>query len=346
MNLRVRICSCVAVALTLTVGGCATYRPDPLDPQAELHALRQRDLSSVVVKRAGHDGTGGIAAAVPFDPTDGLDDAEVVSVALVLNPQLVAKRLEVGEAGAALITAGLWPNPEVGVGWRAGIGGSSGYNFEADALFQLLRPGERAARRGAAEARVAEVRADVVAAEFETVSAARARWLAVLAAEQIGRLLDEEVALRQRRRIGEGTELEGSVVELELAEARRDRRKAQTDLEAERRELNRILGLPPEYALRLSDAGRPLVVTVLDELADDDVDRLILDGRPELRTAPAAYDRAEHELRLAVLGQYPRLGLGPSFERDLDGGKALGLGLSLELPLLNQNQGEIAAKAA
>lgn len=351
---RLALIGCASLALAVTAGGCAAYRADPLDGAAALHALRGRSIDDVVVERARLGAPGPPPSPPAFDPTDGLDEAEVVSVALSLNPELRAKRLAVGEARALLVTAGLWPNPEVGIGWRPGISGSSGYNVEADALFQLLRPGERAARQAVATAKVDEAIAEAVAEEYRVAAEVRAQWLAVLAAEQSAKLLDDEVALRersadlvrQRRKLGEATELEVSVAELERAEVRRDQRKSQSQVESERRELNRLLGLPPSYDLRLADSGRPLTVTVFDDPTDDDLDRLLLSARPELRAREAAYRGAEEALRLAVLGQFPRLGFGPSFERELDGGKSLGLGLSLELPLLNQNQGEIAERRA
>lgn len=85
---------------------------------------------------------------------------------------------------------------------------------------------------------------------------------------------------------------------------------------------------------------------MFEDVTDEELDRFLLAGRPELRAGEAAYRRAEQELRLAVIAQYPRLGLGPAFEKELEGDKALGLALSLELPVFNQNQGEIAERRA
>ena len=337
----------------LGVAGCAKYTPAPLDPHRELAALRDRSVSGFVVERAapGYERT---PAQFSFDPSDGLSEAEVVAVGLTLNPELRAKRLEIGEARSLLIAAGVWPNPEVGVAWRGGIAGASGSAVEADALFELLRLGERSARKEAATARIEEVRADIVAEEYKTVAEVRSQRWAVLAAHQSVRLLEEEAGLRerardlvrQRRKVGEGTELEISVSELELAEIRRDLRKAQGELEAQQRQLNRLLGLPPGYSLRLTEAGQPLAIMVFEDVADEELDRRLLQGRFELRAKEAAYARAEKELKLAILRQYPRLRLGPAFERDLGGDQSLGLGLSLELPLFDRNQGEIAERLA
>ena len=340
-------------ALAGTLAGCASYQPNPLDAGTELAALAQRDLHHFVVERA-KPGNNPSPSSVSFDPSDGLSEAEVVAVALTLNPDLKAKRAEVGEARATLIAAGLWPNPEAGVGVRPGIDGASGYTLEADALFQLLRPGERDARKKAAGARADEVLAEVVADEFRLVREVREQRLAVFAAERTVALLKEAADLRQRafelvrrqRELGEATELDLSATELERAEAVRDLRQAQVELESELRELNRLTGLPPSYALNLTGMGEPLAVTVFEDLADDELDRRLLAGRLELKASEAAYRRSEQELRLAVLQQYPRLGIGPGFERELGGDKSLGLALSLELPLFNQNQGEIVEKRA
>ena len=351
MFLRFRT-TCAAL-LAGSMLGCTTYRSKPLDPAAEIDRLRQRDLFQFVVERE-RPGQGGVPSPGNFDPSDGLDEREVVAVALTLNPELRARRAAVGEARAALITAGLWPNPEVSISPKVGIDGASGFSLEADALFQLLRPGERQARKRAAISHVEEVRAEVVADEFKLVSEVRAQRLAVLAADRTVALLEEGVRLReraldlvrQRRRLGEGTELDISATELELAESRRDLRQAQGEQAGELRELNRVVGLPTDYALKLTGVGEPLTVTVFEDVPDDELDRRVVAGRMELRAKEAEYRRAEQELRVSVLQQFPRLGVGPAFEKELEGDKALGLELGLELPLFNQNQGEIAEKRA
>lgn len=338
------------IGASLALGGCMAYRAEPLVVERELATLRARDLPGVVVERAGVGQSLGSPVAT-FDPSDGLSEAEVVAVALALNPNLRAKRSEIGEAQSLLITAGLWPNPEVGVGLRWGIDGGPGYNMTADALFQLLRPGEREAQRQAAEARVDEVWQEIVTAEFNTAAEVREQWLDVLVAEQVAELLQEELALRQRvsdlmaqrKKLGEGTDLDVAASALELAETHRDLRQARMTLEVLRQELNRRMGLPPGFPLHLSDSGMPLALTIFESVSDEELDRRVLAGRPELRAKQAAYERAEQDLRLAILDQYPRLGIGPSYEHDLDGANSLGAAVSLELPIFNRNQGAIAA---
>jgi len=331
--------------------GCVAYEPLPLDPEVERLALAGRSLDGFVVQHE-RPGAGTEQTPGPFDLSDGLNEKELVAVALTLNPDLQARRLQIGEAQALLITAGLWPNPVLSANWRPGISGASGTTMDADLLVDLLKFWERSARQDAASAKIRETAAEIVAEEWRVVAEVRVQRLAVLSLEQSKALLDEEVALREgvsdlvkrRRALGEGTELDVSAADLELAELKRDRRRAEGDLESARRELDRLLGLPPNYPLRLTESGKPITITVFDDLEDQELERRFMAGRFELRAKEAAYERAEHELQLAVTGQYPRLNLGPSFNREPEGAKYLGIGLSLEIPLFNRNQGEIAAK--
>jgi cobalt-zinc-cadmium efflux system outer membrane protein len=84
---------------------------------------------------------------------------------------------------------------------------------------------------------------------------------------------------------------------------------------------------------------------VFEEVPDAELERRLLAGRFEFRALEAAYERAEHELRLAIRSQFPNLKLGVSGERNEEGDEFLGPGVELEIPLFDRNQGEIAAKA-
>ncbi len=334
----------------LIAAGCASYRPDPLDPAAEIAALRAKSVDEVSLERVRS--ATGMPRPGTFDPSDGLDEDETVSVALLLNPELRAKRLEIGEARAALITAGLWPNPRIDLSVGRGLQAGGGTILSADLLLEMLRTGERSAKVDVATARVEEVRAGIVAEEWGLVAEVRKKRLAVLGAERTVDLLEGEAALRERtrdvlrrrRELGEGTELDVAAADLDAAEVLRERSRSRADLDASRRDLNRLLGLPPAYALRLSDSGKPLAITVAEEPSDAEVDRRILAGRPDLKALEAAYRRAEQDLRLAIEKQYPHLELGPSLDRESGGDWFLGAGLGLELPFSDRNQGEIAEK--
>lgn len=334
--------------------GCATYEPVPLEPVKELEALSMLTVASLTQATDAEEKDASPAAQEnrQLDFTNGVNDAELVAIALRLNPELKAKRLEVGEAQALLITAGLWPNPEVGFSWRSAIGGASGYTADADLLFELLLPGERSAKKDAAHARIDATRAQVVAAEWQLAARVRGQWLTVLTAERLSDLLAREQALREqvlalvgrRREIGEGTELDIATAELELGQIQRDARLARATLESSRRELNALLGLPPTYQLALTDSGKPINAKLLPEVQEQELDRRLLAGRFELRALQASYQESEHELRAAVARQYPHLKLGPDFSHEGPEGDYLGIGVAIPIPLFDRNQGQIAEK--
>src|SRR5262249_54268493 len=77
----------------------------------------------------------------------------------------------------------------------------------------------------------------------------------------------------------------------------------------------------------------------LEELGGE-ARRSALLGRSDLLAMLAEYDAAEQDLRLELAKQYPDLHVGPGYEFD-QGANKWGLALSLELPVLSQNQGAI-----
>ena len=73
--------------------------------------------------------------------------------------------------------------------------------------------------------------------------------------------------------------------------------------------------------------------------------RQALLNRADVLAALSEYAASEATLRLEVAKQYPDIHLNPGYEFD-QGDNKWGVGLSLELPVLNQNQGPIAEAAA
>ena len=341
------------IALVAALAACATYQPKALVPEDELASLRQTPpLGELHIE---HLQPGEVAPPdLAFDPSDGLDEAELVAVALTVNPELRAKRLELGETSALLVSAGLWPNPELDAFVRPGIDGTGSTAFGLDLLFALLRPDERPARRAAAEARVATTRAEIVAEELQVASDVRRARIKLLAAGQATRLLEQELVLRdeavslvhRQRELGEATEIDVLLVELDRTGVQRELRDSRASLERERRALNQSVGVPPTYQLPLTSLGKPLEFALYDDLSEDEVDRRLLAARFDLQARASSYEQAEQELRLAIARQFPGVSLGPSFEKDVEGSKGLGLGGSFEIPLFDRNQGEIALKTA
>lgn len=326
------------LALPLLAGvGCTSYRADPLDPAAELAAFTRRDLTSAT-------------ATLPATTTEGVSEDLLVAIALRQHPDLAIVRARRGLADAVLIEAGLWPNPEISLAVR---GGSPGMTADLDLLAALLRPGERAARRTAAEAGQREALAEVAQAEWRVVADVRRARLEIIAAVARQRAASDTAALT--RRVAEGLERRhalGDATDLDLATARADAaaadralRESAATVAAHERALNRLLGFPTTVAVPIAGRNDPLAMVDAAGVVPSDSATEALHGRWDLAGAHAAFDRAEQELRLAIAKQYPALRIGPSASRDGDG-TTIGGVLALELPLFDRNQGGIRAAEA
>src|SRR5262245_13929800 len=73
--------------------------------------------------------------------------------------------------------------------------------------------------------------------------------------------------------------------------------------------------------------------------------REALESRPDILSALAEYAAAQSTLQLEIAKQYPDVHLGPGYEYD-QGENKWALGLSVELPVRNRNQGPIAEAQA
>lgn len=339
-----------ALILGLLLAGCKTYEPEPLNPNVELRRLQDFDLGKVRVRRIRPGEKKPSKAPIPFDPKDGLSEAEAVGLALTINPRLRVRRHGKGAADARLITAGLWPNPRIGVSWLPGVDGAPGVSMDGQWLTEVVRLWERFARVDAAREGTREAEAAIVAAEWQLVADVRVAYWQVQLMTQVESLLKEQVKqqeravnlVRRREKLGEGTKLETTLAELGLLELRRDLLRAGSATMAARAGLNRLLGVSPHEKVALSDA--PITITLLERLTPKEVDRRLLAGRFELRALEHAYKRSEHELRLAIYRQYPRLSLGVAFDREAGGDYYVGPGFMVELPIFSRNQGAIAGK--
>ena len=153
------------VVFGVALGGCVSFQPKPIVPLDVLRDLQRVRLEGLTaVAPAAHN------APVPtFDLSDGLSADEAVAVALFLNPGLRAFRKERGVAEGEVVAAGVLPNAELEVTWLSienftKSPASSG--FDVSLRWSPPRPGERAARRAQAEARLANVRAQIADEEW------------------------------------------------------------------------------------------------------------------------------------------------------------------------------------
>lgn len=339
---------CTLFAL-ISLSSCTRYSPKPLDPGAIFEESKLVALNDLTEKQS----KASLETSPRIDPSDGLDADEVAFAALFLNPALKAKRAEKGIAAGQLIDAKLWPNPEFSSNLRWEKDGR-GRSFEPELSFEVLRWGERKGTRQAANANVEAVRFEILADEWKVVSDARVAYWDVAALREKLRVSKESLdiaeklskSVRSRVTRGVATAMDLNLAEIEHVRSQLENKRVEGELAAAERNLRLVIGLPPAAELKLQIPEKPLSRIQHTWTYGDAENQLT--GTASLKAEEWRYQVSEGNLRAAIARQFPGLRLGPSNSIEFDGHwtSFLGFLVSLNLPILNRNQGEVIEKLA
>ncbi len=338
------------VPVVLLTAGCASYERRPLSPDEEWRRLESISLEDLSAKPSKDQDADRRLPTRPFDYSDGLSMDEAAGLAVVLNPDLRVFRLEQGIAEGQLVGAGLLPNPEIDAKWLSEHGRWAG---ELDALFDLTEALlTRGPEREGARIRLEEVRWEIADREWKLVTKVRLAFTDLMYRDEALSLSQAQkgiaehtlAGIKARKAHGVATELDVILSEADVTEIERREKRLAGERRRSLQRLNRLLGLPPEHDTRIQNAEKQLAYTALS----GDVEALaekIPFRRPDLLAAEKAYLVAEKELQVEYRKQFPRTRIGPSAERG-EGDNFFGFGFSIEIPIFNRNQGEIATKLA
>lgn len=335
------------------LAACAHFRPQPLSAGASIAGFESRSLETPGLRAF-------LAANHLAAPAGGAAwNLEALTLtAFYYQPALSEARDKLLAAQAAEISAGERPNPSLSLapGYDAGVPGAI-HPWIVPLSFDW--PIETAGKRGyrLAEARhlAAAARWDLVATVWRVRSRLRAAVLQLYAARQSELLLQRDESTRRRAwRLLEGQLEAGNVSSYEVAQARialdraiLARQAAAGQLRQARIALAGALGVP----LRALDGARfsfAELQTVPLQLTRPQVRQRALLERADVRAALERYAASQSALQLQIARQWPDVSLGPGFawNAQLAGDQEWELGLSLPLPVRNQNQGPIAEAKA
>ncbi len=349
----VRQVGLVLAAAAAVAGGCQAYTPRPLTAAAVDGRLRAPPADALHVRAA--DLRHPLLPPLELHPDQGLTPDEAAVVAVLVSPALRATRDQRGSAAAALLQAGLLPNPVLTYSSDFITGGDTAGTFNAYGatlswdVEQLISHG---AKVRAAELSAASVDLSVAWAEWQTAEAAKLAvydlvsiqgQLAVL--EQIdGRLQENFDTVRRAAAAGLQTGVDLAAAEAAARDGRAAVLQARRDVEHQWLQLTRALGLPPDHRPKL----RPgLALASAFDVPDPatltpDLDR----RRIDLVALRRGYDSQEQTLRAAVLDQFPKINLGFNDASDNTNVHSVGLVATIDLPIFDRNQGAIAAERA
>ena len=303
-----------------------------------------------------------------YDPGNGLSADDAVVYALAHNGELAAFRSEVEAARALVQQAGLRQNPQLEVDRKQQLNGADNDTM-VGAVLPLELGGRRSARVLVAQ-RELELKESLLADRERLLAGdVRAKF-----GEALGQLLKlgftEDLLLMTDQgyrlvaaRVSEGrtAPLEQNMVLVEVNRIRSMRETNQGKVEVAMLELRNLMGMRPEEPLRLRGDLDHLIEPVPSV---DVVKDLALRERPDLRAARGlealaeariSQARSEGRLDASLTGKYelmnfsfPEDGFNSEGELVPIQGRfhSLTVGVTLDLPVRNRNQGAVAAAVA
>lgn len=278
-------------------------------------------------------------------------------VAFYYHPDLDIARARFAQARAGVTAAGAWPNPTLGAGVGRGRGQEAGvspwvYGFNLDMPVDFLW------KRGYHVEQAGHLAEAALWGLAETAWRVRSRLRAALldhiVAERDLQLREAEEAVRseivqvmsRRLEVGETFRLEVDRAQVEHGAARMALRAGEGRVGETRAALAAALGVPgaalegtrftwPDFEKPPSE----------EALSLSTVQAAGLLNRLDVRRTLAEYAASVAALQLELAKRYPDVSLGPGYEFE-QGEKRFVLGLSIRLPVFDQNAGPIAEAEA
>ncbi|MDB6110094.1 MAG: Outer rane efflux protein [Pedosphaera sp.] len=343
----------IITSASLGLAGCARFHSHPISPAQTAASLEARRLDNADLRRLLETN---LARSFPEWPPKTWDFDMLTLAALYYHPSLDIARAQWGVTEGGDKTAAGRPNPILSAVPGYSLTPSSGPTPWTPAV-ALDIPIETAGKRGYRIAQARKLseaaRLNIATAAWQVRSNLRTTLIDLAGARNRELLLQGQLSvedrivkfLEQRLQAGAvGISELGLVriaqerVRFEWLDARRLSAEARTRVaEAIGVPVGALEGVDLSYDL---SSFRPAA-----ELLSPEVRRQALESRSEVLSALAEYAASQSLLQLEIARQYPDLHIGTGYQYD-QANQKVALGLTVELPVLNQNQGPIAETEA
>jgi cobalt-zinc-cadmium efflux system outer membrane protein len=284
--------------------------------------------------------------------------------ALAANPRLTAAERDVGIATGLKIQAGALPNPNLSFELDNALGSGPFKGLQsAETTLQLSQlvelGGKREARLAAGDAGIGTAVWQRRATRLEVLSETAIAFIAVVSAQRRIQILDEQISSLEQlipllqKRVQEGASSPAETLRAQVAADlfRVDRERAKTQLATARRDLAILMGdsIPRFGAVagRLAVIGQPPPFRSVVQA---------IEANPQLMRWTAVTAQRNADLVLARLKRIPDVQISAGWRHfqetvEFSGGQpvqftndnAVRLGVSVPLPVLDQNTGNIIA---
>jgi len=346
--MKITAVSCLVLGL---FSGCASFEPQPLSPTDTIAAYESRtldnpDLQAFIQKNIQHE--------LPVWPLPEWDFDLLTLTALYYHPDLDVARAKWNVAQAGIATAGMRPNPGINVNAQRNADapdGTSPWALGLNLDIPIETAGKRGYRINQAQYLSEAARLAIAGTAWKVRSRVRSTLLDLYFAQQTHTVLLQQqnfqqnnVALLEHQlALGMASQPEVTQARIALHQttlAFNETQKLQADARAK---LASALGVSSKAIENMSISWDTF--TRIPELPAGDVRQQALLSRPDILSALAEYAASQSALQLEIAKQYPDLNLGPGYTWDA-GARKWSVGLSLTLPIFNQNQGPIAEAKA
>ncbi|MDB6026234.1 MAG: Outer rane efflux protein [Verrucomicrobiales bacterium] len=332
--------------------GCVHYESKPLDAPQSAKQLQTRSLDSPELKAFLEKN---LSSGITTWPLPSWSFEQLALAAYFYHPNMEVARAQWRTAEAVVLTAGGRPNPTVSL--------TPGFNSDAAngvspwmPVVSFDIPIETAHKR---DFRIAvaqslshsakfnisttawQVRSNLRTALLNFIAAERRETLLRSGQENQNRIL---ASLKQNEAAGAIARNEvrpaliaANRLALDLLEARRQAQEA-------RARIAEAIGVPVNELVKrqftFDFSNKPIPPDDLHQAQE-----IALKGRSDILSALADYAAMESTLQLEIAKQYPDVHISPNYQWD-QGESKWALGVTVELPLLNRNQGPIAEAKA
>lgn len=285
-------------------------------------------------------------------PVRSLSLTQALQRALSANPRLTAAERDIGIAGGLRLQAGALPNPDISAELDNALG-SGPYKGTRSAettlqLSQLVElGGKREARLAAGEAGVGSAVWQRRATRLEVLSETAIAFITIISAQRRIDIFDGQIANFDQliplleKRVQEGASSPSETLRAKVAADlfRVERERARTQLATARRDLAILMGDSyPRFGIavgRLADIGQPPPFQAVVNA---------IEANPQLMRWTSVTAQRNAELLIARLKAIPDVRIAAGWRHYQDtNDNAVRLGVSIPLPIFDQNTGNIIA---
>ena len=353
-NMRTMKSVAMRATIVFLLAGCAQYEARPLSPERTAEQFEARTLDDPQLKEFLE---ANLKRDLPSWPLREWDSSTLTLLALFYHPSLDVARAQWAVTQAGIRTAGERPNPTFGV--TPGFNSTTGYGasispwiVNAAMDLPIETAGKRGYRMAQAQYLSEAARLQIAQTAWQLRHQVRETLLDLYAASQAEVLLRDRLKLRENNvKLLEQLLDLGEITANEMGQARILRDETHLAwLDAGKQQAQARMRLAaatgvPASALVSIHFSFGIFDVLPEEVPPAETRRRALWNREDLLAALAEYQASQSSLQLEIARQYPDVQLGPGYEFDQSEDKWM-LGLSVTLPVFNQNQGAIATAEA